>query len=88
MSVLRFDGLMLCVRVNVHKIVPVPSIADLLTYARIPPAVNQIELHPYLSQENLLTYMNDQKIHATAYSPLGRPGQHKLPELLDDPVRI
>lgn len=44
---------------------------DLLSYCRIKPVVNQVELHPYLTQSELLEYSQISSIHLTAFSPLG-----------------
>lgn len=44
---------------------------DLLSYARIRPAVLQVELHPYLTQEKLLRFCREERIAVTGFSPLG-----------------
>ncbi len=51
-----------------------PMLADLLTYAEVLPAMNQIELHPYNSQEELISFIKSLNVAITAYAPLGRPG--------------
>ncbi|CAH1269925.1 AKR1A1 [Branchiostoma lanceolatum] len=61
----------------------------LLQNCRIKPAVNQVELHPYLAEQDLVDFSKDNGIHLTAYSPLGSPGHHSKrdadPVLLEDP---
>jgi alcohol dehydrogenase (NADP+) len=61
---------------------------ELMTTCRIPPAVNQVEAHPYLQQTKLLKYCKKRGVHLQAYSPLGSPGhtQTEEPQILQDPV--
>ncbi len=44
---------------------------DLLSYARVKPALLQVEMHPLLTQEKLLRFCRQQSIAVTAFSPLG-----------------
>ena len=44
---------------------------DLLSYAEIRPAVLQVESHPYLTQDKLLRFCQEENIAYTAFSPLG-----------------
>jgi alcohol dehydrogenase (NADP+) len=60
--------------------------------ATVHPVNNQIELHPYLQQREMLEYCRTHDIQLTAYAPLGsgdRPKGMKRsdePSLLDNPV--
>lgn len=51
---------------------------DLLSYAKIRPAVLQVEAHPYLSQEKLVRFCQQEKIAVTAFSPLGAQSYFSL----------
>lgn len=65
---------------------------DLLNYASIRPAMLQVELHPYLTQEKLLRLCQQEQIAVTGFSPLGALSYVPLgmatvqESLLDEPV--
>lgn len=67
---------------------PAILLHDLLSYSRIPPAVNQVEIHPYNQQSKLLAYCKSRGVAIQAYSPLGTPGYKEKgePDVLTDPV--
>ncbi|KAJ0987302.1 hypothetical protein J5N97_005658 [Dioscorea zingiberensis] len=46
-------------------------IEELLLTAKIPPAVNQVEMHPVWQQKELREFCAKKGIHVTAYSPIG-----------------
>ena len=53
-------------------------LADLLSYAEIKPAVLQVELHPYLTQEKLVRFAQEHDIAVTGFSPLGAQSYFSL----------
>ena len=50
----------------------VHHLEELMSRARIPPAVNQIELHPWCQQRDVVTYCEVHGIAVVAYSPLAK----------------
>ncbi|KAG9235872.1 putative alcohol dehydrogenase [Amylocarpus encephaloides] len=56
----------------------------LLAYAEIRPAINQVEIHPYFPNTELIEFCKMNDILPVAYSPLGSQGQVKDLEGLED----
>jgi glycerol 2-dehydrogenase (NADP+) len=61
----------------------VPYLTKLLSEATIVPAVNQIENHPQLPQQEIVDFCQSKGILITAYSPLGSTGS---PLLTAEPI--
>lgn len=66
----------------------VAQLIDLLSYAKVQPVMNQIELHPYNTQQALVEYCFARNVAVTAYSPLGNRARVTDGDsvLLEDPV--
>ncbi|GMH27620.1 hypothetical protein Nepgr_029463 [Nepenthes gracilis] len=50
------------------------KLAHILSVAKIPPAVNQVEVNPFWQQKKLIDFCKRNGIQVTAYSPLGAIG--------------
>jgi alcohol dehydrogenase (NADP+) len=70
----------------------VKKLRDLMAHSTIKPEVDQVEMHPFLQQPELVAFCAEQGVHLTAWAPLGssdRPDAFKAanaPVLLDNPV--
>jgi len=49
----------------------VKQIQDILEICEIKPLTNQIEVHPYLQQDELVEFCQNNHILITAYGPIG-----------------
>ncbi|GFY82636.1 NAD(P)-linked oxidoreductase superfamily protein [Actinidia rufa] len=61
------------------------KLRDLLEFARVPPAVNQVECHPAWHSLQLHEFCNSKGVHLSGYSPLGSPGTLKS-DILKNPI--
>eukprot|EP00877_Chromochloris_zofingiensis_P008998 jgi/Chrzof1/4351/Cz14g09220.t1 len=69
------EGLARAIGVSNFSVV---KLKDLMKHARIKPAVNQIEVHPYLRNDDVIEHCRAQDIHVTAYAPLGSTGTSQM----------
>lgn len=66
------------------------KLKELMSKSSETPEMNQVELHPFLQQHELLEFCKENNIHLTAYSPLGSGDRSKEmkaenePSLLED----
>lgn len=77
----------LCRHVGVSNF-SVSKLKELLAGARLKPEMNQVELHPYLQQPQMLEFCRQSGIHLTAYSPLGSPDRPDVFKAQDEPVLL
>ncbi|MFW5977648.1 MAG: aldo/keto reductase [Halohasta sp.] len=57
-----------------------PELETILDTGRVRPAIVQIERHPYLPREDLVSFCHDEGIRVVAHSPLSAPG------LIEEPI--
>ena len=67
---------------SIHKL------RKLLEGARLKPEMNQIELHPYLQQPEMLDFCCKNGVHLTAYSPLGSLDRRAVIKSESDPILL
>lgn len=61
------------------------KLEDLIQQTEQAPEMNQVELHPYLQQEDLISYCKENNILLTAYSPLGSGDRSDAMKADDEP---
>lgn len=77
----------LCRHIGVSNF-SVAKLQSLQAVAGTPPEMNQIELHPYLQQPQMLAFCQEAEILVTAYSPLGSQDRPALLKMPDEPVLL
>jgi methylglyoxal/glyoxal reductase len=58
------------------------DLEDLFSYATIPPAINQVELHPYLQRARLRGYCHAHEITVQSWAPVMKGRVAGVPELV------
>ncbi|KAF5737785.1 D-galacturonate reductase [Tripterygium wilfordii] len=75
-----WEGMEECLALGLTKSIGVCNFSSkrldqLLSFAKIPPAVNQVELNPFWQQKELRNFCKTKSILLTAYSPLAAPAK-------------
>lgn len=63
-------------------------VKHLVENSRIKPEMNQVELHPFLPQDDLVSGCKDLGVHLTAYSPLGSKDRSASIKKDDEPLLL
>ena len=75
---LQAEGLTRAIGVSNYA---VRHLEEMLAYAHVLPAVNQVEFHPFLYQRELLEWVHERGIALEAYRPLARARRMDDPNL-------
>ncbi|KAL1531020.1 alcohol dehydrogenase (NADP(+)) [Salvia divinorum] len=87
-----WSGMEKCLEMGLCKGIGVSNFSckklqNLLDFAFVPPAINQVEMHPMWRQKKLRGFCRNNNIHVSAYSPLGGPGNlWGSTVVIEDPV--
>ncbi|WP_103030402.1 aldo/keto reductase [Salinibacter altiplanensis] len=83
MEALKEDGLVRHIGVSNFS---VPTLQLILDEGEVRPEMNQVEMHPYLPQPDLVSFAKSQNIPITAYSPLGSGDRPDAMKADDEPT--
>ena len=61
----------------------IQQLEDLMQHTQIAPALNQVEMHPHLSQNELLDFSQKHKIQLEAWRPIMMGEVLEIPELVE-----
>lgn len=61
----------------------IEQLEDLMEHAEVIPSVNQVEMHPHLSQNELLTFAKTHNIQLEAWRPIMMGEVMDIPELIE-----
>ena len=63
----------------------IPKLEEIMEESSVAPEMNQVELHPFLQQDEMLEFCSRNNIHLTAYSPLGSGDRSSAMKAKDEP---
>ncbi|MFZ6051479.1 aldo/keto reductase [Halocola ammonii] len=64
----------------------IKNLRHIIAHGKVKPEMNQVELHPYLQQEELFTFCHKEGIFMTGYSPLGSTDRSEKMKKDDEPI--